>query len=1020
MPLTHKEQGGIGHPPVFPAKIPHSAHFPAGAYLSRTPALGNRRTWTLHFRTKKTQAAVGADVPLFEVYGSPEKALVYYNSIDHALRVYEDTGTGIDRYSVTTDAVNLDITGWTDWVVQFDTTQTAAEDRIKIFRDTVVMSHKSGGVYPSQSFEGLFNSANPHYIALGTWNGSSFFYNDCYLADVQFIEGSIVAPSVFSEQSEIVTGLVIPVGNRSITYGGNGFSLLFDNAADLGKDTSWKDAVGVDYAPDPTFENDRSTTPWTYSGAATATEPSMDGGILDYSGVVSGGSAWITVRNDSTFGVEGKRYLCRMVIDSISIGYMRVGAFKSYTDGTTTENFSPLWNTVGEHFAIIETDADSTHIFCQNYNDTDARISEFNIYELVDQDFVGGNDWTVSDSIAQTLDTLTNNYCTLNPLHQCLDRQTLSNGNLTATENTGTSTQSTVCGTFVVDRGKWYFEGSVTTYGGHYPNIGMIPADAHIEEGDSVASLSGSGNDAWTSCALNQVVGIAADCDAGTCALYKDGAYVATVSMPAGTPLIPAVSSHSGTVWEMAFGATGFTFTPPIGFKPLSSANLPNPQIRKSDSVVDIVVRRGTGGNRSTFGTGTATASSNGYPPDSKAFWEDNTQYIQMYGGVAGQWLEYEFNTPTVIDEFYNQHRNYAAWGDFTYKWQGHDGSDWVDLTEVGYMPDVAGATVTLSSSNTTAYTRYRMLIISGHSYCDIGYVELRRTGLTNIDSLAFQPDFVSIKDRSQSSGWQLFDSVRGAGNAIFPNLDIAQLADANRLSAFIPNGYTLGTQWECNISTDSYVDVCLKAGAKQGFQVSTFTHVVGVDSVVPHGFGKIPTFALLKRIDSSSNWIVYHVALGGDAALVLNSTNGTTGASGIWTPTATEFTIGGSHFASGDYVLYLFTDSDIFKAFSYTGNGVTDGPFVNLGGKPLSILFMKNTAAAESWLNADGIRNPFNTIDKLLQINTSSAEATLDSFDFTSQGFKVVNGATSMNGNGNFIVGLAIIESTTKYTNAF
>jgi hypothetical protein len=70
-----------------------------------------------------------------------------------------------------------------------------------------------------------------------------------------------------------------------------------------------------------------------------------------------------------------------------------------------------------------------------------------------------GNNWTVNGSPVQTIDTPTNNYCTLNPLNKTSSgTASLSNGNRTFTESGGANKncQSTIG--FDPTTGPWYFE----------------------------------------------------------------------------------------------------------------------------------------------------------------------------------------------------------------------------------------------------------------------------------------------------------------------------------------------------------------------------------------------------------------------------------------------------------------------------------------------------------------------------------------------------------------------------------
>ncbi len=116
----------------------------------------------------------------------------------------------------------------------------------------------------------------------------------------------------------------------------------------------------------------------------------------------------------------------------------------------------------------------------------------------------------------------------------------------------------------------------------------------------------------------------------------------------------------------------------------------------------------------------------------------------------------------------------------------------------------------------------------------------------------------------------------------------------------------------------------------------------------------------------------------------------------------------------------YLFTDSDVFRAWSFLGNGSVDGPFVELGGKPLWSM-SKNTSRATNWWQTDSRRNPHNPVNLEVMPNLNAAEVTAPDprWLYASNGIKITTDVTEFNGANDLHIGLAILEST-KYANAF
>jgi hypothetical protein len=295
-----------------------------------------------------------------------------------------------------------------------------------------------------------------------------------------------------------------------------------------------------------------------------------------------------------------------------------------------------------------------------------------------------------------------------------------------------------------------------------------------------------------------------------------------------------------------------------------------------------------------------------------------------------------------------------------------------------------------------------------------------------SVDSLKFRPDFVNSKDRDNVRSWALFDSVRGAAKYIQTDVAGPELTDAQSLTSFTGSGYTLGASDVMNHAGASFVDLCLKASPEYGFEIIRYTGDGVAGRKLPHNLGRAPTFFLLKDLDSGNNWAAYHTALGATKYLRLDNIAAATDIS-AWNntePTAATITLGSGVNVDGDrYVLYAFTDSDLFKAFSYVGNNTASGQFINTGGRVLAIPFLKNASTANQWIAYDVSRSPHNPVKDFLLPSSPVAETLGDaSFNtiLASTGFKVAGTAPGLNGNGNTLVGLAVLESAAKYSNAY
>jgi len=287
-----------------------------------------------------------------------------------------------------------------------------------------------------------------------------------------------------------------------------------------------------------------------------------------------------------------------------------------------------------------------------------------------------------------------------------------------------------------------------------------------------------------------------------------------------------------------------------------------------------------------------------------------------------------------------------------------------------------------------------------------------------SVTGVGFQPDFVWGKPRSYADNHRLMDVVRGSTKQIISNSTGAEFTQAQGITSFDSDGFTVGTHNGLNTGTNTYVGWCwladnttgssntdgsitstVSANTTAGFSISTYTGT-GSNATVGHGLGTAPSVILVKERTSGSveNWEGFFSAIGPTKTLSLNKTAAEQTSSTRWndtSPTSSVFSIGTAvavNDSSGQYVAYCFAEIPGYSSFgSYEGNGSTDGSFVYTGFRP-SFLLVKNIDAVESWQIRDSKRDPFNVSKEILYPNTSGAEATSGGGQFAdllSNGFK-------------------------------
>ena len=235
------------------------------------------------------------------------------------------------------------------------------------------------------------------------------------------------------------------------------------------------------------------------------------------------------------------------------------------------------------------------------------------------------NNFTVNNlqSLDQSTDTCTNNFCTWNPLIIRTGRTavTFSEGNLKAQHNdTGGNTPS--WGTFLLNSGKWYWEVKITSAGIIYCGVwqprynngdvddalnGIVVYRTDGNKQAETAATAASYGDSFTT---GDILGIAVDVDTGTIWFSKNGTWQNSVTqseIEAGTTtnsaftgksfatngIVPAVSAYQqsgNAIVEANFGGgTSFTISSgnadangygnfeypvPSGFYSINSKNL--------------------------------------------------------------------------------------------------------------------------------------------------------------------------------------------------------------------------------------------------------------------------------------------------------------------------------------------------------------------------------------------------------------------------------------------------------------
>ena len=311
------------------------------------------------------------------------------------------------------------------------------------------------------------------------------------------------------------------------------------------------------------------------------------------------------------------------------------------------------------------------------------------------------------------------------------------------------------------------------------------------------------------------------------------------------------------------------------------------------------------------------------------------------------------------------------------------------------------------------------------------------------ITGVEHQPDLTWIKSRGNTEWHTLIDSVRGVTKYINSNDAGAERTSSNFIESFDSNGFTLGSandtnqnsinyaswSWKANgagsANTDGSISSTVSANTTSGFSIVSYTGNSTSGATVGHGLGAIPKWIIVKALNTTDNWEVYHASLGAEKYIELNLTAAQGDSTAIWNdtePTSSVFSIGnngGVNTNGNPYIAYCFAEKQGYSKFgSYTGNGNANGTFIYTGFKPAMIIFKQTNTAGGQWYIYDNKRGQ-NELDEHLYPNLSSAEATGDNaIDILSNGFKMRSSNGDSNASGSTYIYMAFAEAPLVGTN--
>jgi len=228
----------------YTSTVGNSLRFDGSSYLSRPFTGGNQLIHTISMWVKRATLTPSAHTDaLFSAGASADTNRIFLIGYETSQKLLT-WGFSPDafnlRYQRTTSSMYRDLSAWYHIVVAIDYTNQTGNDRVKLYVNGVqITSFDTETTTDASSGTSAIGHSYTYYIGRYAY-ASQPIIKDCYLANIQFIDGQALSSGYFGKYDS--TGTIwIPkafdgtssTGENSVTttYGTNGFHLDFSPAS---------------------------------------------------------------------------------------------------------------------------------------------------------------------------------------------------------------------------------------------------------------------------------------------------------------------------------------------------------------------------------------------------------------------------------------------------------------------------------------------------------------------------------------------------------------------------------------------------------------------------------------------------------------------------------------------------------------------------------------------------------------------------------------------------------------------
>ena len=448
-------------------------------------------------------------------------------------------------------------------------------------------------------------------------------------------------------------------------------------------------------------------------------------------------------------------------------------------------------------------------------------------------------------------DTPTNNYSVIQR-HEIYNASYLSDGNLKVT-TPGTSGFATFSSIAMPSTGKYYWEVKYTSIseagiGLRTRNPSMSTFELYYRA-DGRLYNNGTTTQNWaTTWTTTDVMGMYYDCSTKVLGFTKNGTDVGvTVTVNSDATLFSYGQAYGGDVSVWNFGQQDFQYTPPSGYLPLNTANLPAPDIADGSQHFEAITYTGDGNSTQQITTS--------FEPD--FVWSkirNQGYYHRVFDRLRGTLDKALYTPETFTEDSITDYGEITATSSTSVTiGQGGDSGNLINASgNTGVLwnwkaggsgsSNTSGSITSTVSANTTSRFSIVAYTGNGNSAATVGH------------GLGVTPNFVILKRRTGGiANWQVGEDGSFGSKELYLNTTNSYTDGANEFSVTSTVIDLNSSHFGSNASGSTYVAYCF-AEVEGYSKFGSYTGNSNADGPFVY-CGFRPAFVLIKSKTSGENW---------------------------------------------------------------------------------------------------------------------------------------------------------------------